>query len=81
MTTRPTPIVNEEIERRCKAIDEGRARLIPADEVFARLLEPWIEDGDAQEQRRTGEYLVQTLDEDRLSDRPFLPPKLKGLTW
>lgn len=26
----------EEIERRCRAIDEGRARLFPADEVFAR---------------------------------------------
>jgi putative addiction module component (TIGR02574 family) len=27
---------SEEIERRCRAIDEGRARLVPADEVFAR---------------------------------------------
>lgn len=26
----------EEIERRCRAIDEGNARLIPAEEVFAR---------------------------------------------
>jgi len=28
---------NEEIERRCRAIDEGRAQLTPADEVFARV--------------------------------------------
>jgi putative addiction module component (TIGR02574 family) len=27
----------EEIERRCRAIDEGRARLIPAEEVFASI--------------------------------------------
>jgi hypothetical protein len=26
----------EEIEKRCRAIDEGRARLIPAEEVFER---------------------------------------------
>lgn len=63
---------NGEIERRCRAIDEGVARLIPADEVFARLLESWIEDGDAQEQRQTGEYLVEALDED------LFPPKLKA---
>ncbi len=27
---------SEEIERRCRAIDEGKARLVPWDEVFAR---------------------------------------------
>lgn len=27
----------EEIERRCREIDEGRATLIPADEVLAKL--------------------------------------------
>jgi putative addiction module component (TIGR02574 family) len=47
----------------------------------ARLLQSWIVDGDAQEQRQTGEYLVQALDEDRLSDRRLFPPELKGVTW
>lgn len=33
------------------------------------LLRSWREDGDAQEQRETWEYLERVLDEDRLSDR------------
>ena len=45
------------------------------------LLQSWIQDGDAQEQKETGELLVQALDEDRLSDRPLFPPELKGVTW
>lgn len=35
------------------------------------LLQSWIEDEDAQEQKETGEFLVKALDEDRLSDRPL----------
>ncbi len=34
----------------------------------------------AQEQE-TGEYLIQALDEDRLSDRKLFPIELKGVTW
>jgi hypothetical protein len=45
------------------------------------LLQSWIEEGDAQEQKETGEYLIQALDEDRLSDRSLFPPELKGVTW
>lgn len=48
---------------------------------LSALLQSWIEEGDAQEQRETGEYLIQTLDEDRLSDRRLFPPELKGTTW
>lgn len=48
---------------------------------LARLLQPWIVDGDAQEQRQTGEYLIRVLDEDRLSGRRLFPPELKGVTW
>jgi plasmid stability protein len=40
----------------------------------------WME-GDAAEQRETGEYLIRTLDEDRLSDRKLFPADLKGVTW
>lgn len=36
------------------------------------LLESW-QAGDEQEQRDTWEYLKQTLEEDRLSDRTLLP--------
>lgn len=36
---------------------------------LASLLQSWIDQGDAEEQRQTGDYLVRTLDEDRLSDR------------
>jgi hypothetical protein len=54
--------------------DDRRAEL-------ASLLRSWSENGDAEEQRETGEYLVRTLDEDRLSDRKLFPPELKGVTW
>jgi hypothetical protein len=45
------------------------------------LLHAWIAEGDPEEQRETGEYLVRALDEDRLSDRKLFPPELKGVTW
>jgi hypothetical protein len=45
------------------------------------LLQTWIDEEDAEEQRETGEYLIRVLDEDRFSDRPLFPAKLKGVTW
>ena len=45
------------------------------------LLDSWLDQGDAAEQRETGEYLVRVLDEDRLSDRRLFPPELEGVTW
>jgi len=45
------------------------------------LLQTWLDEGDPEEQRDTGEYLIRALDEDRLSDRPLFPPDLKGVTW
>ena len=33
------------------------------------LLQPWIDDEDESEQQETGQYLIQALDGDRLSDR------------
>jgi hypothetical protein len=50
------------------------------DELIS-LLQAWIEEGDAEEQRETGEYLIRVLDEDRLSDRKLFPPELEGVTW
>lgn len=45
------------------------------------LLQSWIDEEDAEEQQETGEYLIQALDEDRLSDRQLFPIELKGVTW
>jgi hypothetical protein len=45
------------------------------------MLQSWIEDEDVEEQQETGKYLVQVLDEDRLSDRKLFPLEMKGLTW
>ena len=46
-----------------------------------KLLQTWLDNGNAAEQKETGEYLVKALDEDRLSDRKLFPPELKGVTW
>src|SRR3954453_11989588 len=45
------------------------------------LPESWLDESEAVEQRETGDYLVQVLDEDRLSDRPLFPKELKGISW
>lgn len=45
---------------------------------LVNLLQAWIEDGDVEEQKETGEFLIKALDEDRLSDRPLFPPSSKA---
>jgi hypothetical protein len=45
------------------------------------LLQSWMDDSDDQEQKETGDYLIQALDEDRPSDRRLFPPELEGVTW
>ena len=45
------------------------------------LLQSWMDEEDATEQQETGEYLIQALDEDRLSDRQLFPIELKGVSW
>jgi hypothetical protein len=45
------------------------------------LLQSWIDEPDDGEQRSTGEYLIQVLDEDRTSDRLLFPAELKGISW
>lgn len=45
------------------------------------MLQSWIEDEDVEEQQETGKYLVQVLDEDRLSERKLFPLEMKGVTW
>ena len=48
---------------------------------LVRLLQSWMDEGSAEEQRETIEYLVRTLDEDRLSYRKLFPEELKGKSW
>jgi hypothetical protein len=48
---------------------------------LVNLLQSWLDDDDVDEQQETGEYLIQALDEDRLSDRKLFPTQLKGKTW
>jgi alpha-galactosidase len=48
---------------------------------LVNLLQSWIDEDDVEEQQETGEYLIQALDEDRLSDRKLFPSELKGVTW
>lgn len=45
------------------------------------LLQSWLDEEDAEEQRETGEYLIHALDEDRLSDRKLFPIEMKSFTW
>ncbi|CCI02046.1 hypothetical protein [Microcystis aeruginosa] len=48
---------------------------------LVNLLQYWIDEEDEQEQQETGEYLIEALDQDRLSKRPLFPAELKGVTW
>jgi hypothetical protein len=48
---------------------------------LVNLLQSWIDEDDVTEQQETGEYLIQALDGDRLSDRKLFPSELKGVTW
>jgi predicted transcriptional regulator len=41
----------------------------------------WLDEDDVDEQQETDEYLIQALDEDRLSDRKLFPSEMKGVTW
>ncbi len=45
------------------------------------MLQSWVEDENSDDQRETGEYLIQALDEDRLSERKLFPLEMKGITW
>jgi hypothetical protein len=45
------------------------------------LLQSWIDDEDIEEQKETGQYLICSLDEDRLSERKLFPLEMKGVSW
>ncbi len=46
-----------------------------------KMLQSWLDDEDDEEQQETGRYLIQALDEDRLSERKLFPLEMKGVTW
>lgn len=48
---------------------------------LVNLLQRWIEAEDEGEQQETGQYLINALNEDRLSDRPLFPSELQGISW
>ncbi len=48
---------------------------------LVQLVQSWIDEGDADEQRVTLEYLIRVLDKDRPSNRKLFPKELKGKSW
>jgi hypothetical protein len=77
-----------EAERQGISVDECAIQLLsehlPEQSKRAELvdlIQSWIDEGDEEEQRETGDYLIQALDEDRLSNRKLFPSELKGKTW
>ncbi|HZF07923.1 MAG TPA: hypothetical protein VFE33_03945 [Thermoanaerobaculia bacterium] len=80
--------LQQEAERQGLPADALTLRLLdqhlPAKDVrgeLVTLIQSWIEEGDAREQKETGEYLIRALDENRLSHRPLFPSELRGVTW
>ena len=67
-------VIRTEIASEARISDNRAAGL-------GRLFQSWMDEGDADEQRETLEYLIQVLDEDRLSDRKLFPKELKGKSW
>ncbi len=45
------------------------------------MIQSWMEEDDAGEQRDTIEHLIHALDEYRLSNRKLFPEELKGKSW
>lgn len=92
VTLNLTPELGHRLQRAARqhgvSADEYTLRLldrhVPGDgqaAALASLLQSWIDEDDGGEQRGTGEYLVRTLDEDRLSGRQLFPKEHKGVTW
>ncbi len=64
-----------------KVLDECLPSERRADAIS--LLQSWIDADETEvaEQQATGDFLIQSLDADRLSNRKLFPPELKGVTW
>ena len=48
---------------------------------LVQLVQSWVDEGDADEQKETLDYLIHALDEDRLSSRKLFPKELQGKSW
>jgi hypothetical protein len=80
--------LTQEAQRQGRSLDDYTLELLnkslpPQDRrtELVTLLQSWLDEEDPEEQCETGEYLIRALAEDRLSDRPLFPAKLKGVTW
>jgi hypothetical protein len=80
--------LKQEAERAGLSLDEYAQKLLEerapsADRQIelVSLIQSWIDEGDEEDQRVLGEYMIRVLDEDRLSDRKLFPPELKGVSW
>jgi hypothetical protein len=51
------------------------------DDDLVSLLQSWIDADDVADQVATGSFLIEALDQDRLSTRPLFPPELEGVSW
>ena len=63
-----------------KVLDQHTPSAEKRDRAIA-LLQSWIDADDPNEQKDTGDFLIEALDADRLSDRPLFPPEMKGVSW
>jgi hypothetical protein len=52
--------------------------ILTKENAAVAMLQSWIDDEDEEEQQETGQYLINALDEDRLSDRKLFLPELKA---
>jgi len=80
--------LREEANRRGQSVVDYTLELLqhhaPGDDHRAEavaMLQSWIDQGSEAEQKETGNYLIQSLDEDRPSERKLFPPDLEGVTW
>lgn len=68
------PTLQIEIDPKADTSDDRANELV-------QLVQSWVDEGDADEQRETLEYLIHALDEDRPSNRKLFPKELKGKSW
>lgn len=54
-------------------VEQKRRAQIEKNKGLIALLDEWLADPDAEEQKETWEFLRKALDEDRLSDRKLFP--------
>lgn len=78
---RPTAVLIdfEQYEEIIAQLAEHRSQNEKLDAVA--LLQSWIDNGDEEEQKDTGDALIRGLDENRTSNRQLFPKELEGKSW